>query len=343
MTVLILRLVTVLSALLCHVLAAPYSNPIARGTVYDPFITFSEGYYYFLSTGYDLRVTRARTLDGLKTGQTKVIFPDSGVVFETPKLHKIDGTWWLYFTAPNPDPSGNPPVTIFVLKGGPTPRDPFTYAAQLINATAASHPTILRLPNSPTPHLLFACPRILSLPSLCITPLLSPTTPGPIAILASANATWERRQTGGFFLPTSLTSPSVLANPATNQTFITYSTGNSPELSSNPITLLTHNGGNPVDERSWVKTGPYHLGAYTTSAGSDGTVCGGGMVKFFTSPDGKEVWSVYLAGEDESDKCGRGGDWHLGVKRVRFGEEGGMPEFGGTAERGEWFPGPGGE
>lgn len=77
--------------------AARYSNPLEPNHDPDPFVTFSEGYYYFLTSGddliLDLRITRARTLEGLKSGQTKVVAPrNSTFMYGFPELHEINGT-----------------------------------------------------------------------------------------------------------------------------------------------------------------------------------------------------------------------------------------------------------
>jgi len=77
--------------------AARYSNPLETNHEGDPFVTFTQGYYYFLSAPPeligDLMVTRARTLEGLKSGQTKVVAPGTyGFSFANPELHEINGT-----------------------------------------------------------------------------------------------------------------------------------------------------------------------------------------------------------------------------------------------------------
>ena len=59
-------------------LADTYSNPLKQTSGSDPFMVYVDGYYYLTTTtGGDLALTRATTLDGLKTGEYKSVFKDS--------------------------------------------------------------------------------------------------------------------------------------------------------------------------------------------------------------------------------------------------------------------------
>ncbi len=74
----------------------------------DPWIHHhTDGYYYFTATvpEYDrLEIRRARTIEGLKDAEPKVIWRkhDSGPMGShiwAPELHFIDGKWYMYFAA----------------------------------------------------------------------------------------------------------------------------------------------------------------------------------------------------------------------------------------------------
>ena len=78
--------------------AATYTNPLKPSAGADPFMVFADGYYYLLTTASKgvIEMTRARTLEGLKTGTVKQVWRDS-----TPsrccglwalEIHKLDGT-----------------------------------------------------------------------------------------------------------------------------------------------------------------------------------------------------------------------------------------------------------
>jgi hypothetical protein len=69
---------TCVLALSSLVSAASFSNPLKQKDGSDPHIAWSGGYYYMMTTTWtNLSITRAKTLGGLKTGETKVVWTDS--------------------------------------------------------------------------------------------------------------------------------------------------------------------------------------------------------------------------------------------------------------------------
>lgn len=75
--------------------AADFSNPLKPFNGSDPHMTYYDGYYYLMTTTWsDLQITRARTLEGLKDGETKVVWVDSNPSrccnVWAPELHKVD-------------------------------------------------------------------------------------------------------------------------------------------------------------------------------------------------------------------------------------------------------------
>lgn len=112
--------------------AASFSNPLKAWDGSDPHIVFSDGYYYLMTTTWtNLQITRAKTLEGLKTGETRVVWTDSNPSrccnVWAPELHRINDTyehahiqeegenrvvmrkltrldrWYIYYTAGNGD------------------------------------------------------------------------------------------------------------------------------------------------------------------------------------------------------------------------------------------------
>lgn len=58
--------------------AASFTNPLRQKDGSDPHIAWSGGYYYLMTTSWtNLKITRATTLGGLKTGETKTVWTDS--------------------------------------------------------------------------------------------------------------------------------------------------------------------------------------------------------------------------------------------------------------------------
>ena len=88
--------------------AANFTNPLKNPNGSDPWIVWDNGYYYLTTTTWpDIQLTRARTLEGLKTGENKVVWRDSNSLrccqVWAPEFHKIDGTWYMYYTAGRQD------------------------------------------------------------------------------------------------------------------------------------------------------------------------------------------------------------------------------------------------
>jgi hypothetical protein len=84
-----------IAACVTLVSAASFSNPLKAVNGSDPHIVYDNGYYYLMTTTWtNLQITRARTLEGLKTGQNKVVWTDSNSArccnVWAPELHKIN-------------------------------------------------------------------------------------------------------------------------------------------------------------------------------------------------------------------------------------------------------------
>lgn len=58
-----------------RIAAGTFTNPVRGYDGSDPFIVYSGSYYYFMITTWkDVSLTRAKTLRGLITGETKVVY-----------------------------------------------------------------------------------------------------------------------------------------------------------------------------------------------------------------------------------------------------------------------------
>jgi hypothetical protein len=58
--------------------AASFSNPLKKTDGSDPHIVYTGGYYYLMTTTWtNLKITRAKTIDGLKTGETRTVWTDT--------------------------------------------------------------------------------------------------------------------------------------------------------------------------------------------------------------------------------------------------------------------------
>jgi GH43 family beta-xylosidase len=88
-----------------------FANPLVRQRA-DPHVTLHEdGWYYYTATvpEYDrIELRRARSLNGLGKAQANVVWRkhasgEMGAHIWAPELHRIDGKWYIYFTAGRAD------------------------------------------------------------------------------------------------------------------------------------------------------------------------------------------------------------------------------------------------
>jgi len=58
-------------------LGGSFTNPLRKKDGSDPFMVYADGYYYLMTTTWkDVQLTRAKTVEGLKRGETKVVWKD---------------------------------------------------------------------------------------------------------------------------------------------------------------------------------------------------------------------------------------------------------------------------
>src|SRR4051812_34997286 len=81
-----------------------FSNPLLRSGP-DPWVTQEGADYYYMHTLVDrLAIWKTRDLSRLKDAQRKTIWkppakgPNTRSIW-APELHRIDGTWYVYYTA----------------------------------------------------------------------------------------------------------------------------------------------------------------------------------------------------------------------------------------------------
>ncbi|KAK0625148.1 glycosyl hydrolase [Bombardia bombarda] len=316
--------ILVITALTGFVSAASFSNPLKAKDGSDPHIVVSGGYYYLMTTTWsNLQITRATTLGGLRTGQTKVVWTDSNSArccnVWAPELHWINNSWWIYYTAGNE--ANLDGQRSHVLKGGATPWDTFTYASQL-TTTWGIDGTVLRFPTKN--YFVYSCFPRAKVQSLCIAPMTSPTALGASKTLSEPTLAWEK------------VGNAVNEGPAAlfhgNKTFLAYSASDC-WTDSYQLGLLTYKGaGDPTLASSWTKTGP----VFSSANGNYGT----GHNGFFVSPDESEIWNIYHATSTKTGSCS--GSRYTEAKKVNWKADG-TPDFGKADALGVVLVGPSGE
>ncbi|KAL5350699.1 hypothetical protein ACLOAV_004268 [Pseudogymnoascus australis] len=315
--------ITTALSLTSLVSGATFSNPLKAKDGSDPHIVYTGGYYYLMATTWkDLQITRATTLEGLKTGETKVVWTDSTASrccnVWAPELHYFDGLWYIYYTAgTSADLNGQRPN---VLKGGATPFDKYSHLATL-TTTWGIDGSILR--TTAGNYFVYSCFSSAGLQSLCIAPLNSPGSVGATTVISQPTQSWE-----------------TVGNPVNEgpvamyyggKTYLAYSASDC-WTASYQLGLLTWNGGDPTQVSSWAKTGPF-----LTSANGN---YGAGHNGFFQSPDGTEIWNVYHAVANSAGACD--GTRYTMAQKVNWNSNN-TPNFGSPAALGTQITGPSGE
>ncbi|KAK2782002.1 hypothetical protein FQN53_000252 [Emmonsiellopsis sp. PD_33] len=321
------HLFVVLSAVLLltvtNVLAASYTNPLKGRDGSDPFIAFTDGYYYMTTTtASDIQIIRATTLEGLKTGEVKTVWSDTTASrccnVWAPEFHYIDDAWYIHYTAgSNGTLDDQRP---YVLKGGANPWDTYTYAAQLSDEWGIDG-TVLRFPDKN--YFVWSC-QTTGGQSLCIATLDTPTSVGERYTLSEPIEEWER-----FGLPVEEGPAAMYHN---GKIFLAYSASYC-HTASYQLGLLTWDGeGDPLEGSSWVKSGP----VFSSANGNYGT----GHNGFFMSPDGSELWNVYHAVANSQGACD--GTRYTMAQPVNWNCDG-TPNFGTAPALSDELKGPSGE
>jgi len=222
---------------------ATFSNPLRTVNGSDPFLVYVNGYYYLMTTTWrNVQIVRAKTLEGLKTGEAKTIYtmsnpkPEGNDVW-APELHKINGTWYVYFSEDRKS---------WVLTGGSEPWGPYDDNKKQVHQEWGIDGTIVDVQGWGN-HFVWSCMTPDELQSLCIAKLLTPTSIGPFSTLSQPTEPWERVE-----IPVN-EGPVGLYHG--NKTWIAYAASfcKTPDYAVG--TLLWDGQNDPLKATSWTKSG----------------------------------------------------------------------------------------
>ena len=274
-----------------------FANPLLPSGP-DPWITRDGKFYYYLSTRGD-RIAIRRTTDLTRLADAAEVTvwrpPATGPNAQSiwaPELHRIDGKWYLYYTAAASGHDDDDHRGVFVLentsddptKGQWVDRGQLRTAHTGIDGTTFEHNGKRYFVYSP-----YVGPDSV----LAIVAMSNPwTLSGKETIIARPDQAWERQ--GGRQI---LEGPQYLAGPK-GDLFLSYS-GSACWSDDYAVGLLSARAGSdPLDAKSWTKA-PRPVLAKNPGGG----VYAPGHNGFFDSPDGRETWIVYHANPGPDMKC----------------------------------------
>jgi GH43 family beta-xylosidase len=269
-----------------------FHNPLVRQRADPQVMLQDDGYYYLAATvpEYDrIELRRARTLDGLGAGEAKVVWRkhasgEMGAHIWAPELHRIDGKWYLYFTAGRADKIWE--IRLYVLENAsPDPlKGEWVERGQLKTGWESFALDATTFAHRGQRFLVWTqrAPDGSKGTNIYIAKMDSPVSiTGPATMLTKPEYAWEKVKYDVN------EAPAVLVK--NGRVFLTYSA--SATDANYAMGMLTASAdANLLDARSWTKS-PEPVFKSSPANGQWGP----GHNSFTTTPDGKTDILVYHA------------------------------------------------
>ncbi len=311
--------------------AATLTNPLlASGP--DPWIVHHGSTFYFMGTKGDrLAIRQTDDLSKLADAPEHVIWtpPATGlnaISIWAPELHRIDGKWYVYYTAAEAGHDDDAHRGVFVLENASA--DPLTGEwidrGRIVTGMTGLDGTVFE--HGGKRYFVYSAydgPDSV----LAIAPMTNPWTLGPgETVIARPDLPFERQ--GGRQI---LEGPEFLAGPK-GDLFLTYSA--SACWSDDYALGLLHAkpGSDPLRAASWVKSPRPVL-----AKAPQNNVYGTGHNGFFTTDGGKQTWIVYHGNDGAGMKCTETRSPR--VQRMEWSKDG-MPVFPVPSRAGDPVPAP---
>ncbi|MGO4167545.1 glycoside hydrolase family 43 protein [Novosphingobium sp. YAF33] len=312
-------------------ISATLTNPLlASGP--DPWIVHQGSTFYFMGTKGDrLAIRQTDDLSKLAEAPEHVIWtpPASGpnaISIWAPELHRIDGKWYVYYTAAAAGHDDDAHRGIFVLENASA--DPlkgeWVDRGRIVTGMTGIDGTVFETGGKR--YFIYSAydgPDSV----LAIAPMKNPWTLGPgETVIAKPDLDFERQ--GGRQI---LEGPEFLAGPK-GDLFLAYSA--SACWSDDYALGLLHAapGSDPLKAESWVKSPKPVL-----AKAPQNNVYATGHNGFFTTDGGKQTWIVYHANTGPDQKCTAARSPR--VQRMEWTKDG-MPIFPVPSRAGDKVPAP---
>ncbi|KAI0029094.1 glycoside hydrolase family 43 protein [Vararia minispora EC-137] len=273
---------------------ATFTNPIKSTDGSDPFMVYIGPYYYLTTTTWtNVQITRATTIEGLKTGEVMTAYTSTVSSrccnVWAPEIHYVNGRWYIYFVAGQ---SGNTNNQFIQVLEGPTdiPWGSYTYIAtiNIPNHNVWSiDPTILVLPSGQ--YLVYSSFQG-SLQSLWIAYMTSPTTVGNAVLISEPTLSWETE--------TAPVNEGPVALYHGGRTWLFYSA--SACWGNYKLGRLELTGSNPLSASSWTK---HPDPVFVAANGYVIIFTPPGHNYFFIAPNGVDIWNVFHASPTSNVLC----------------------------------------
>ncbi|THV07836.1 Arabinanase/levansucrase/invertase [Dendrothele bispora CBS 962.96] len=293
-------------------LALGFTNPIKATDGSDPFMVYHEGSYYLTTTTWNnIQITRASTIQGLKTATPKVVWTDSTASrccnLWAPEIHWFNNSWYIYYSAGTTGTFDN--QHIHVLKGSSNiiGDSQWTYAGRIAipNRDVWAIDATLMFLSSGT-YLVYSSWDGAN-QCLWISKMTSATQVGNTVKISTPTFDWEKVGANVNEGPEAIYGP-------TGRTFIVYSASNCAGTGYK-LGLLELTGSDPLNSASWTK---FSNPVFTSANG----VWQPGHNGLFTSPNGKDVFHANSVTPGTCD-----GNRYTAVQKVNWNSDG-SPNFG---------------
>lgn len=311
--------------------AATFTNPLLHSGP-DPWVTRDGDTYYYMHTlGNRLVIWKTQDIAALSKARRKTVWtsPRQGpnaISIWAPELHKIDGKWYLFYTAAEAGFDDDGHRGVFVLENS----DPDPTAGTWVDKgrVNTAHPGIDGTTFAYGGQRYFVYSPYVGPDSvLSIARMSNPwTLAGAETIIARPDLDWERQ--GGRQI---LEGPEFLPGPD-GQLFMTYSASACWSDDYALGLLSAPAGSDPLDAKVWTKS-PKPVLAKSETNGVYAT----GHNGFFTSPDGKSHWIIYHANPGLNMGCTAKRAPH--IQPFSWGADG-RPQFGEPLKEGVPFDAP---
>lgn len=307
--------------------APEFNNPLVQQRA-DPHVTLQpDGWYYFTATvpEYDrIEVRRARSLDDLGKAKAEVVWRkhakgEMGAHIWAPEMHRIDGKWYIYFTAGRSDKIWEIRLYVLECESDDPLRGPWKERGQLKTGWESFALDATTFALGDKRYLLWTQrPKDSGKhqTDIYIAPMDTPLSiSGPAVLLTEPEYAWEKVQHAVN------EAPAVLVK--NGRVFMTYSA--SATDANYALGMLTAPANaNLLDRASWTKAAqPVFKSSEANSQ------YGPGHNSFTTTPDGKTDLLVYHARNyrDIVGEALRNPDRHTRAQPITWRPDG-TPDFG---------------